>query len=149
MNNKPTIVWVGISLQKNTNKAFDPQFISGKILQEFEESLCQFTHYKTNLVDFAPLNENQKLRYPTFDEILKNQKKLIRKIKKNNPILIIGMGALVSRYLSKILLQDKKIKFISIYHPSYIAVYKRKNKEEYMTQVIHRIQTSLLENNHK
>ena len=92
--------------------------------------------YKANLVNFAPLDEKGKLRYPTKSEMNIGYKYLQEFIKEIKPDICILLGCKVSKYLSN------KVNSISIKHPSYIAVYKRKYIDEYIDGSINTINST-------
>lgn len=89
--------------------------------------------YKTNLVNSPPLDEKGKLRYPTQSEMDDGYKDLQELIKTINPDVCVLLGEKTSKYLA-----DKLVS-ISIKHPSYIAVYKRKYQEEYVKDSVKNI----------
>lgn len=93
--------------------------------------------YKANLVNFAPLDEKGKLRYPTKSEMDIGYEHLQNFIKELNPDICILLGDKVSKYLSN------KVNSISIKHPSYIAVYKRKHIDEYINGSINTINSQI------
>lgn len=83
--------------------------------------------YKINLANFTPLDEKGKLRYPNKEEMDKGYENLIKSIDFLKPDVCVLLGDKVTKYLS-----GKLNNFVSIKHPSYIAVYKRKNIEDYV-----------------
>ena len=102
--------------------------ISGALIDEIIKDINEDC-IKTNLVDFAPLDKNNKLRYPNQIEKDLGFISLNKTIERNNPCLIVCLGNEVYEYLGK-----KFINSIKIKHPSYIAVYRRKFREEYITE---------------
>lgn len=143
------LVWLGISMQKNTTVAFDNKFVSGKLLSKITDQLDDCLHHKLNLVDVAPLDDKGKIRYPTTTEIDNNRADLLKKLEDINPLAIITMGRIVTESLSKALHQeipfpasmdyshaDSKWPIIAVHHPSFIAVYKRSAEEKYITEII-------------
>lgn len=146
---------IGISAQKNKpNKIFtplDPETNSGKFIQQIENQLPQISFYKTNLIKCAPLNSDNKIRYPTTEEYQTCFSHLENEIKKTNPKTIILLGEKVANFITN-KLQIKKEKYkpipynnkiiIYIDHPSYIMIYKRKQLKKYQNEII-----KLLSNN--
>ena len=145
---KNRIIWIGISMQKDSKKAFDEKFLSGKILARIQEGLGGFVHYYENLVDFAPLNENGKLRYPNVLEIAEGRARLLKVLEEVNPSAIFTLGSLVTKSMGKALEVDldfpKSIDYkktfarwsiIPIHHPAYIGVYKRKEIDKYISEI--------------
>lgn len=144
MQLRKKILWLGISLQKGSSVAFDGEFLSGRVLQLVLDGLPDFEHHFDNLVDFAPLDENGKIRYPNGREIMEGKENLIKRIEVVNPLVIVALGGLVTKNLAKIL--EAKVVFprnfeyevfsarwriIPAHHPAYIGVYKRKEIEKY------------------
>ncbi len=142
------ILWLGISMQKDSVKAFDKKFLSRQILDQAIIYLNNYEHHFDNLVNYGPLNEHNKIRYPTIGEIFQNQKELKNRIKELNPLIIIALGSLVTKSLAKIFnlninfpktyqYQFYKSEYfiIPVHHPSYIGVYKRKNLKDYIENI--------------
>lgn len=145
------IIWVGLSakivkdivnerpLENNTN--------TGKIIERIEANHDCF--YKTNLVKCAPLDENSKLRYPNKDEMNFCFENLLFELITIKPKIVFLLGSKVANFVlnklkskkfkketnQEILDILKNIEFHNIYHPSYIAVYKRKEEDKYVEKV--------------
>lgn len=129
------ILLVGLS-NKIGLLPFDESTNSGKVINEIIKQVdCEFV--KMNLVPYAPLDHNGKLRYPTKKEIEMEIPKFLKEVEKLDPDLIITFGNIVTSYLSKIDLIKNKI--ISFKHPSYIYVYKRKQLDEYIDSIVNTI----------
>ena len=129
------IVFVGLS-NKINKMPFDITTNSGKIVHE---ALGQVKDdcYLMNLVDYAPLDENLRLRYPTEQEIIDCTQKFKKKIKKINPDLIVSFGNITTNHLKKL---NLKTKLLSFYHPSYIFTYKHQQVDTYIEEIVHTIQ---------
>jgi Uracil-DNA glycosylase len=110
--------------------------ISGDLIDKIIVGINAECH-KANLVNFAPLDEKGKLRYPTKSEMDIGYEYLQELIREVNPDICILLGDKVSKYLSN------KLNSISIKHPSYIAVYKRKYIDEYIDGSINTINSIL------
>lgn len=110
--------------------------ISGDLIDRIIVGINGECH-KINLVNFAPLDEKGKLRYPTKLEMDIGYRYLQEFIKELNPTICILLGNKVSKYLST------KVNSLSIKHPSYIAVYKRKYIDEYIKDSINLINSSI------
>jgi len=122
------IAIVGIS-NKPDCSPLDNSTNTGKIINRIIDNFPGVEFYKTNLVNFAPLNELGKLRYPTKQEIEDNMEYLLNEISDCN--LVICLGSKVTKYLT-----NKASNIISIKHPSYIWVYKRKELDSYIDKVV-------------
>ena len=94
------IVFVGLS-NKINKMPFDITTNSGKIVHEIISRLKDDC-YLMNLVDYAPLDENLRLRYPTEQEIIDCTQKFKKKIKKINPDLIVSFGNITTNHLKKL-----------------------------------------------
>ena len=129
------VVFVGLS-NKPSLEPFDTSTNSGKVLQMIIDK-CDCEFFKINLVDYAPLDSRNKLRYPSKKEIDDAIPLFVQKIEKINPDVIVSFGNLVSLSLKEIGIFDNK----TIYkkHPSYIYVYKRKELEIYINDIINDI----------
>lgn len=130
------ILFIGLSDKKGVlplqsgTKSGD---IIDKIIKDLNED-C----YKINLVNFVPLDDNNKLRYPNkveMDKGYENLKEIINQIK---PDLCVLLGNIVIKYLS-----PKLHNFIGIIHPSYIFVYKRKYIDSYINETVLQIKNKL------
>ena len=149
---KSEIMWVGLSAKEVTSDMEGPLSIktnSGKVLREIEEELKNKQAYKTNLVKCLPLNEENKIRYPTKKEIECCSEHLISEIKVISPKIIFLLGEKVYKAVA----QKKKINlkkwnefkyyyekvegiyYIPIHHPSYIHRTKKKNMQKYSNSI--------------
>ena len=146
------VIWVGLSakmasgaencapLHINTN--------TGKLVAEIE-TLCHGANfYKTNLVKFPPLDSKGKLRYPTSKECALCYPELQIELKSINPRVVLLLGNKTATFvLHQLGLQMPKLSFeyqvldyegvmyMPIHHPSYILVYRRKEKDRYVQAV--------------
>ncbi|MGB8815682.1 MAG: uracil-DNA glycosylase family protein [Minisyncoccia bacterium] len=152
MKDKKTIMWVGISAKKDTSSKksmpLNADTKTGKLVAEIEGQCSSLFFYKTNLVKFAPLDSKGKLRYPTFDECAKYYPKLLKEIKEIKPRVVFLLGNKTAKFVMNQLgftsaklsykfqvYEYKKVWYVPIHHPSYIMVYKRKEKDQYIQAV--------------
>lgn len=126
------IIFLGLSNKKDL-LPFDESTNSGKIINDIINKLDDKC-LKLNLVQYAPLDKNGKLRYPNKKEINNSIPIFLKTVKSFNPDLIIGFGNIVKDEISKIDLLKNKIIFKK--HPSYIFVYDRKNINNYINDII-------------
>jgi len=110
--------------------------ISGDLVDRIIAGINGECH-KINLVNFAPLDENGKLRYPTKSEMDIGYRHLQELIKELNPDICVLLGNKVSKYLSN------KVTSLSIQHPSYISVYRRKSIDEYINDSINLVNSAI------
>ena len=149
---KSEIMWVGLSAKEVTSDIEGPLSIktnSGKILREIEEELKNKLTYKTNLVKCLPLDEENKIRYPTKKEIDCCLEHLLSEIKIISPKIIFLLGEKVYKAVAQKMKIDLKkwdefkyyydkvdgIYYIPIHHPSYIHRTKKKNMKNYVDNV--------------
>jgi len=122
------IIFLGLSNKKDL-LPFDESTNSGKIINEIINKVDDEC-LKLNLVQYAPLDKNGKLRYPNKREIDNSIPIFLKTIKSFNPDLIIAFGNIVKNEISRI--ESLEYKVIFKKHPSYIFVYDRKNINNYI-----------------
>lgn len=141
------ILFVGISNKSTLSgdlKPLDETTATGKIISQIEQRIMK-NSVKINLVDFTPLDDLGKIRYPNDFEIQNNMPKLIEFIKSHAPCLVFLLGKLVEKSFFKYS-EMKKIKdccyfldihiiLYSIKHPSYIHTYKKDLTGEYINEI--------------
>ena len=137
---KSDIMFVGISakmketedeipLSENTN--------SGKLIKMIEERLLEensnISCYRSNMVKCVPLNEKGKIRNPDILEIENCIDNLVYELSIVKPKVIVLLGRLVEKHLKKKII-EQGYNTITIYHPSYIYVYRKKEIEKYVEE---------------
>lgn len=154
------VLWVGLSAKKATCDDETPlskSTNSGAIIHRIEESLDGVSTYKTNLVKCLPLDDRQKLRYPTRQEIEDCFCNLEEEISTLAPKIVFLLGEKVySSVAKRYRLSFERIEgfdyqyvkhggvyYVPVHHPSYIHVYKRKLVDRYI-QSLHDITQRLL-----
>ena len=149
-NKKCDVMWVGLSAKKvedlNINYPLENNTNSGKLIEEIEHRNSEYNFYKTNLVKCLPLNDKGKIRYPSIEEMNKCIENLLIEIEVHKPKVVILLGNIVYKFVDKYLkdnrIQLDNVSFVGIEHPSYISVYKRNSKEEYIKKVTNIIRKS-------
>ncbi len=135
-----TIMWVGLSMQKGSVEAFDQQFKSGKLLSRITMQLKDFHHVKTNLVGYAPLDKNGKLRYPNKKEMNDHLPNIIMLINKLSPHVIVIFGKKVQECFHRIISSEdnplKNVAILGAHHPSYINIYRKKMTNSYINDIL-------------
>ena len=129
------VLFVGLSNKPNV-EPFDSSTNSGKVVDSIINKLECDCH-KVNLVNYAPVNENNKLRYPTTNEISAVIPEFMEFVTNLKPDLIVAFGNVVSNELQKIDMLNCKIIYHK--HPSYILVFQRKNLENYISKIVSEI----------
>ena len=118
-----------IPLSENTN--------SGKLIKMIEERLGEENNnvscYRSNMVKCVPLNEKGKIRYPDSLEIENCIENLVYELSIVKPKVVVLLGRLVEKHLKKKII-ELGYNTITIYHPSYIHVYRKKEIEKYVEE---------------
>ena len=132
---------MGLSNKENKTP-LDPTTQSGKLIDEIIDKI-NYTTYKTNLCNFVPFNKNGKLRYPTQKEMDSSMCDLINRLTKNNCNIVFLLGGKVTKTIERyynVKIKDiykyENFTFVSVQHPSYIMVYKKKFKEDYIHKIV-------------
>lgn len=116
-------------LSENTN--------SGKLIKMIEERLIEKNNniscYRSNMVKCVPLNEKGKIRYPDSLEIENCIDNLVYELSIVKPKVVVLLGRLVEKHLKKKII-ELGYNTITIYHPSYIHVYRKKEIEKYVEE---------------
>lgn len=154
------VMWVGLSAKK-VESLFDETPLAnntntGKIIEAIEEKFYGVSFYKTNIVKCLPLDEKQKLRYPTLPEMEACSENLSKEVKNVRPSIVFLLGSKVSDFVFQ---QHKKNTkslrkennswvyhdtiYFAIQHPSYIHVYKRKFIDDYVAEIQFKIESTL------
>ena len=137
---KSDIMFLGISakmkekedempLSENTNSGKLIKMIEERLLKENNNLLC----YRSNMVKCVPLNEKGKIRYPDNLEIENCIENLVYELNRVKPKVVVFLGRLVEKYLKKKII-ELGYNTITIYHPSYICVYRKKEIEKYVEE---------------
>lgn len=133
--NKKKILLLGLSNKPNLG-AFDSTTNSGKLIDMIISKCKDYELIKENLVQFAPLDINNKLRYPNKKELLDGAEEWSRRISEFDCIVLFG------KKVQDTILKDKRffsVKLVCSEHPSYIWVYKHKEIEDYIDKVVNEI----------
>ena len=116
-------------LSENTN--------SGKLIKMIEERLLKednnISCYRSNMVKCVPLDKEGKIRYPNIWEIENCIDNLVYELSIVKPKVVVFLGRLVEKHLKKKII-ELGYNTITIYHPSYIYVYRKKEIEKYVEE---------------
>lgn len=137
---KSDIMFVGISakmketegempLSENTNSGKLIKMIEKRLVEEKNNISC----YRSNMVKCVPLNEKGKIRYPDSLEIENCLDNLVYELSIVKPKVVVLLGRLVEKHLKKKII-ELGYNTITIYHPSYIYVYRKKEIEKYIEE---------------
>ena len=152
------VMWVGLSAKIVSTDNEPPLATTtntGEIIHKIECQCTQIVNYKTNLVKCVPTDEKRKLRYPNKDEIDLCITHLDNELQELQPKIVFLLGERVAKTVcSHLSITFKKWKdfeyfatkyqntfFVSVHHPSYIYVYKRRQIDEYVNSVARIIET--------
>lgn len=135
------IILIGLS-DKINHAPLDSATKSGALIDKIIDKL-EYKCVKLNLVNYAPIDDNGKLRYPNKDEIINGYKKIKFIINQNQPCIVVCLGRIVADFL------DTKLdNIIKIKHPSYISVYKKQFTNQYILESVEAI-NKMIQKNHK
>ena len=132
---KKKILLLGLSNKPNLN-AFDSATNSGKIIDLIISECKNYEFTKANLVSFAPLDANNKLRYPNKKELLSGADNWSSKISEFDCAILFG------KKVQDTILKDHRfssVKYIEAVHPSYIWVYKHNEIDRYVNEIANKI----------
>ena len=134
---KSDIMFLGISAkmkEKEDEMPLSENTNSGKLIKMIEERLLEENNnHRSNMVKCVPLNEEGKIRYPDNLEIENCIENLEYELNIVNPKVVVFLGRLVEKYLKKKII-ELGYNVITIYHPSYIYVYRKKEIEKYVEE---------------
>lgn len=158
---KPVIYFVGLSAKPDCAH-LSSQTCTGNVIEEIIRGLPDVTSIKTNLVKNVPLDQRGKLRYPDSVEMEQGWKDLQNEINQMSPNLLVTLGLQVSFFVrtqmgvqpekpwlpadfsSKTYLSQSKPYLLSVHHPSFVFVYRRKYVTNYVSSVIQSISSLVL-----
>ena len=137
---KADIMFVGISakmketedempLSENTNSGKLIKMIEERLVEENSNILC----YRSNMVKCVPLDKEGRIRYPDILEIENCIDNLVYELSIVKPKVVVLLGRLVEKHLKK-KVNELGYNTITIYHPSYIHVYRKKEIEKYVEE---------------
>lgn len=147
---KCDVMWVGLSAKRvkdvNVNYPLENNTNSGMLIEEIERKNPNIKYYKTNLVKCLPLGEDDKIRYPTREEMSVCIKNLFMEIEIVKPRTIFLLGDIVYKFVNNYMKKNNIIinaNIVKIEHPSYICVYKRTQKGKYIAKVTDEIERGI------
>ncbi len=141
-----------------------PNTRTGYIIEKIIRYLPSIKTVKTNLVKTPPIDQEGKLRYPNSKEMKIGWNELRDEIDQMFPYIIVTLGQQVSFFLrSQMGVQPNKPTFpvdfsyrsqysqsnshiLSIHHPSFIYVYRRKDIDNYIESIVISIMSLIFPN---
>ena len=137
---KSDIMFLGISAkikEKEDEMPLSENTNSGKLIKMIEERLLKednnISCYRSNMVKCVPLDKEGKIRYPNIWEIENCIDNLVYELSIVKPKVVVFLGRLVEKHLKKKII-ELGYNTITIYHPSYIYVYRKKEIEKYVEE---------------
>lgn len=153
---KPLVYFVGLSA-KPMCEHLSLETRTGNIIEQIINNLASVDTIKTNLVKIAPFDQRGKLRYPNIVEMNLGWNELKKEIHQTSPNLLVTLGQQVSFFLRsqmgvhpekpllpanfscELYLSQSKSNILSVHHPSYVFVYRRKEIKYYVENVVQSI----------
>ena len=150
---RPLVYFVGL-WAKPMCEHLAPETRTGYIIEQIIHYLPSIKTVKTNLVKTPPIDREGNLRYPNLNEMKSGWDKLQGEMNQTFPNLVVTLGQQVSFFLrSQMGVQPAKPQFpadfsyesyfsqsksyiLSVHHPSFIYVYRRKDIENYVENVV-------------
>jgi len=155
------VYFVGLSAKPNCDH-LSAQTNTGNIIEQIIHDLPYVTSVKTNLVKTPPLDQRGNLRYPNFSEMEQGWKELQNEMDQMFPNLLVTLGQQVSFFLrsrmgiqpakprlpadfsSKTYLSQSEHHLLSVHHPSFVFVYRRRYIENYVNNVVQSVSSLIL-----
>lgn len=166
LDKMPLVYFVGLSAKPNCEH-LAPETRTGYIIEQIINRLPSVKTVKTNLVKTPPLDQAGKLRYPHLNEMKLGWDELQNEMKQTPPKLLVTLGQQVSFFLryqmgaqpikpklpsdfsSKSYLSQSTSCILSVHHPSFVFVYRRKDIESYIENVVLSISFLLFDSHDK
>jgi hypothetical protein len=166
IDEKPLVYFVGLSAKPNCEH-LAPETRTGYIIEQIIIRLPSVKTVKTNLVKTPPIDQAGKLRYPHLNEMTSGWDELQSEMDQTHPNLLVTLGQQVSFFLryqmgvqpikpqlpsdfsSESYLSQSTSCVLSVHHPSFVFVYRRKDIENYVENVVLSISSLLFDSNDK
>lgn len=155
---KPLVYFVGLSAKPNCEHlALETR--TGYIIEQIIHHLPSVKIVKTNLVKTPPIDQAGNLRYPNPNEMKLGWNELQDEMNQRFPDLLVTLGQQVSFFLRSQMgvqpakpqlpsdfsyesyLSQSQSNILSVHHPSFIYVYRRKDIKNYVENVVRSILT--------
>lgn len=150
---KPLVYFIGLSA-KPTCEHLAPETRTGYIIEQIIHHLPSINTVKTNLVKTPPIDREGNLRYPNLREMMLGWNELQGEMNQTFPNLLVTLGQQVSSFLRSQMgvqpakpqfpidfsyescLSQSKFYILSVHHPSFIYVYRRRHIANYVENVV-------------
>ncbi len=147
----PSVMWVGIS-DKPATSPLAATTATGKVVAQMERELAGLHFHKTNLVKYAPLDANGRLRHPTKEEMAEGADSLQLELDQVQPRIIVTLGAAVSKVVVERIARTGRFTglgnsftyaprlgggflVLPVHHPSFVLIYRRKKLQAYIRSI--------------
>ena len=162
IDRRPLVYFVGLSA-KPMCEHLAPETRTGKIIEQIIHDLPSIEAVKTNLVKIPPIDREGNLRYPNSTEMQSGWNELRDEMNRTLPNLLVTLGQQVSMFLRSQMgvqpakprlpsdfsyesyLSQSQSNILSVHHPSFIYVYRRKDIDNYVENVVISILTLVFE----
>ena len=121
------------SLKFDDKTSINNKKILNKLFYSLLEENNNISCYRSNMVKYVPINEKGKIRYPDILEIENCIDNIVYELSIVKPKVVVLLGRLVEKHLKKKII-ELGYNTITIYHPSYIHVYRKKEIEKYVEE---------------
>jgi uracil-DNA glycosylase len=147
------VYFVGLSAKPDCEH-LAPGTRTGSIIERIIVHLPFIRAVRTNLVKTPPIDHQGKLRYPNPVEMQSGWAELQEEMRRTSPSLLVTLGRQASFFLrSQVGVQPAKpelpsdfsyescvsqaqFSILSIHHPSFVYVYRRRDIESYVDNVV-------------
>jgi len=139
--------FVGLSFKEGM-EALDSRTKSGALIDEIVCGLAGIECWRTNLVDDVLVDETGRGRKPTQREVTESFPRFEARVRKRHPRVVVALGATTAKHvlwqmagarftgwsgsLQYEVVQSDGIAYIAAHHPSHIAVYRRRERDDYI-----------------
>ena len=150
---RPLVYIVGLSVKPDCEH-LDPETKTGHVVQQIINRLPSAKIIRTNLVRTPPLNKDGKLRYPSESEMALGWDELKSELHQTGYQLLVALGYQVSSFLrSQMGIRPTRSQLppdfsyrdhvpsslspiLTVHHPSFVLIYRRKHLENYINNVV-------------
>lgn len=152
-DSRPLVYFVGLSAKPDCEH-LAPETKTGSIIERIIHHLPLIRAVRTNLVKTPPIDRQGKLRYPNPVEMQLGWTELQEEMRRTSPSLLVTLGRQTSFFLrSQVGAQPAKpelppdfsyesclaqaqFSILSIHHPSFVYVYRRRDIDSYVDKVV-------------
>lgn len=152
LSRQPLVYFVGLSAKPNCGH-LAPETRTGCIVERIIQHLPSVKVVRTNLVRIPPVDRAGNLRYPSLTEMQTGWNELLHETDRTFPSLLVTLGQQVSFFMRSRMgvqppkpvlppdfsheayLAQSQSNILSVHHPSFVYVYRRRDIESYVDSV--------------